>query len=63
MHICAHVSGGAHRIQKVALDSLELEAEVAVSHNTWVLGSKLRFILLRAEPSLQPPFHSLWHRQ
>lgn len=54
MHICAHVSAGAHGIQKAALDFLELEAEVAVSRQTWALGTKLRFVLLMAQPPPQP---------
>lgn len=50
---CRHPRNpGAHGIQEVALDSLELEAEVAENHQTQMLGTKLRFVLLRAEPPL-----------
>lgn len=52
MNICAQVRAGAHGIQGLALDSLELEAEVGENHQTQMLGTKLRFVLLRAEPPL-----------
>lgn len=50
---------GAHGIQGVALDSKELEAEVGENHQTQMLGTKLRFVLLRAEPPFQPLFRSM----
>lgn len=57
-----HVNTGACGIQKGALDSLETEGEVAMSHSTQTMGTKLRFALWMAEPSPQLLFCSLWHR-
>lgn len=51
------VGEGAHRDQKMALDSLGLELQTVVSHPTHVLGSNsgpLQEWLLTEEPSLQP---------
>lgn len=38
---CDHVGSDAYGGQR-ALDLLELEIQVVVSHSTWVLGSELR---------------------
>lgn len=51
---------GACGSQRKALDSLKLESEVVMSHQTWVLGTYLEpsgraVCALIAELSLQPP--------
>lgn len=54
----AHESAGAHGVQKRTLNPLELDLQVVVSHQTCVLGTKLRSFAraectLNTKPSLQ----------
>lgn len=59
--------GGAHRDQKRFSDSLEQQVQEFMSHQIWMLGSKLwsfgpvqeEEVFLTAEPSLQPPIQDL----
>lgn len=39
MHMCFYVCKSICRDQKRELDSLELELQVAASHQAWVLGT------------------------
>lgn len=39
--LCA--SPGAHRVQKRATDSMEVQLEAVANHLTWALGTELRF--------------------
>lgn len=57
LHVCLCFAGGVHGDQKKALDALELELEIVVSHHVGAgepnPDSLQEQLLLAAEPSLE----------